>query len=108
MTTKIVAESELGSVLRDCWEIELDVLKCFPPEVAHWIEYHAVLSGVPNTYIAWPLIVTTSYCTQHAIVEIKAPRKASATPIENKTRNDVVLHREPLVIYALVVGRSGN
>ena len=105
--SKLVGELECQKVLEECWKISLNVEDAFPEEISKWIKYQSVLSGVPTTYIAWPVIVCSGYCSQHAWVQIEAPPRASAGPLPTRTKK-VIIHEEPLVIYALVVGRSGK
>ena len=100
----------MKKVLQECWKQKLDMENCFPNEIAQWIEYNSVLAGgVPETYISWPLLVCAAYCSRHARVEIYAPRKSGndTDPIPNRKKN-VVMYKQPLILYALVVGRSGN
>jgi hypothetical protein len=69
--------------------VNFNVEECFPEDIKNWIVYNATLIGVPVTYIDWPLLVATSYCAQHSTVNA----------------ND--FHYEPVLLYGLVVGRSG-
>ena len=54
-----------------------------------WISHHAIILGVPETYISVPLLVAVAYCSQHTSVKMD-------------------FHTEPIVLYGLVGGRSGT
>ena len=105
--SKLVGEVECQNVLKECWKVDINIEECFPDKIARWIKYESILTGVPATYIAWPVLVCSAYCSQHAMVQIDAPNKTSAGPLPTRKKN-VTLHKEPLIIYALVVGRSGK
>ena len=156
-----ITEAEYVNILKEAWETPLIIDECFPPKIARWIDYQAVLAGVPGTYISHPVLVTAAYCSQHAFVEVRIPPRPSSdseTPdeliaeekeeqavpekkklrieedegsessssksiedllssLENSQNNNhnkkhksspVIMHREPMILYALVIGRSGN
>lgn len=82
---------------------------CFPKEVSHWISYKSVMAGVADTYISWPILVCTAYCSRHASVVIEAPASnKNVEPLPVVERKPVILHKQPLLLYAMVVGRSGK
>ena len=43
-----------------------DITDWFPPPIVEWIRLHSVRLGVPDTYMAIPLIVTIAYLSQHS------------------------------------------
>ena len=51
--------SEISPILED-------ITDWFPPQVVRWIRLHSVRLGVPDTYMAIPLIVTVAYLSQHS------------------------------------------
>ena len=59
-------------------------------DIASWITHHSTLLGVPDTYISSPLLIAAAYCAQHSTVSYED------------------LHVEPVILYGLVVGRSGT
>ena len=108
---KFVGEAECRKVLDKCWKQSFDAKSCFPADIYKWIRYQSMLAGVPESYITWPLLVCTAYCSRHATVEIEAPMKSDShsdnNPIPNRKKK-VIMHTQPLILYALVVGRSGK
>ena len=84
-----IEDNEYRKLLKHVWNVKFDASECFPEEIKNWIVYNSTLIGVPATYIAWPLLVATSYCAQHSTV------------------NATDFHKEPILLYGLVVGRSG-
>jgi hypothetical protein len=91
MSSKIVIEDgEYKKTLQNLWDIEFKTKDMFPMEIAKWIECQAILLGVAPSYIGMPLLVGGAYASQHTLV------------------NAGGLHKEPLILYALVAGRSGN
>ena len=84
-------EGEYKKILKEAWSNNLIIEDAFPSEIATWINQKAALGGVPASYIAWPLLVTAAHCSQHSFVEIPN-----------------ILMKEPLLLYGLVVGRSGK
>ena len=107
--SKFVGEAECRKVLEKCWKQTFDAKECFPGEIYKWIRYESMLAGVPESYISWPILVCTAYCSRHATVEIEAPMKSESgsNPIPNRKKR-VIMHTQPLILYALVVGRSGK
>ena len=157
--TTTITEAEYVNILKEAWETPLVIDECFPPKIARWVNYQAVLAGVPGTYISHPVLVTAAYCSQHAFVEVRIPPRPSsdsettdelipeekeeqAVPEKKKSRieegegselsssksiedilsslensqnnsqkhksSPVLMHREPMILYAMVIGRSGN
>ena len=90
MAKYCVEDSEYRTFLKSAWKVPFDIEKSLPKEMAEWVTYHSTIMGVPKSYIAWPLLVAAGYCAQHTFVEVKG------------------IHREPVLLYALVVGRSGK
>lgn len=66
------------------------------------------MAGVADSYIAWPILVCTAYCSRHARVMIEAPTNKNLQPLPAVERKPVILHKQPLLLYAMVVGRSGK
>ena len=62
----------------------------FPSSIYEWIKHQATILGVPESYISIPLLVSVAYCSQHTTVNVAD------------------MHVEPLILYALVCGRSGT
>ena len=107
--SKPIGELECRKVLEECWKRELNSTDCFPKEISHWISYQAVMAGVAESYISWPILVCAAYCSRHAQVVIEAPIKKNHTdPLPTLRKKPVVMHKQPLVLYAMVVGRSGK
>ena len=77
-----IENNEYRKLLKHVWNVKFDASECFPEEIKNWIVYN-------STYIAWPLLVATSYCAQHSTV------------------NATDFHKEPILLYGLVVGHSG-
>lgn len=90
MAVKQIDEVEHRRLLNSVWKNKFDLSECFPVQIKDWIVLNSTLLGVPTTYLAWPLLVASSYCAQHSIV----------------SAND--FHIEPILLYGLVVGRSGK
>ena len=93
-TTEMAQFLEFGEykqIVEKVSKIKVDNDEWFPPPVAEWIHYNATLLGVPDTYISYPLVSAVCYCAQHAIIELEDG-----------------MHKEPVLIYGLVGGRSGT
>uniref|UniRef100_A0A7M5XL40 DUF3987 domain-containing protein n=1 Tax=Clytia hemisphaerica TaxID=252671 RepID=A0A7M5XL40_9CNID len=86
----IVDDAEYKNALHSCWSIETDFAKWFPDEIAEWIQYQSTILGVAQPYLSIPLLVAVSYCSHQCSVTAGAN------------------HTEPLILYGLVVGRSGT
>ena len=82
---------EYKKILSEVTNIPVDTRNWFHPRIADWIQYHATMLGVPDTYIGFPIIASVAYCSQHATVSL-----------------DDGTHSEPVLIYGLVGGRSGT
>ena len=81
-SNKVITEAEYIDILKNAWDTPLAIEECFPEKIARWIKYHAILTGVPNSYISHPVLVTTAYCSQHAFVEVRArPKPASPNSV---------------------------
>ena len=83
--------TEYKSIVEQLMKIDVVTEDWFPPSVTQWIQYNSTLLGVPETYISYPLVSAVTYCSQHATVSL-----------EDGT------HDEPVLLYALVGGRSGT
>ena len=84
-----IDECDYKEALQDSWKVPTTCEKWFPQPVAKWISHHALLLGVPETYISLPFLVATAYCLQHTTVKMD-------------------FHTEPTILYGLVGGRSGT
>jgi len=76
--------------IKNVWNFKTDTKEWFPKQIADWVIHHSTVLRVPETYISIPLLVCIAYCSQHCTV----------------TAGD--FHNEPLILYALVCGRSGT
>ena len=85
-----VDDIECRNLLKKIWQVKFDVAECFPKEIKEWIDLNSTLLGVAPSYVAWPLLVVTAYCAQHSIAVANS------------------YHCEPILLYGLVVGRSGK
>ena len=91
MAKQNIDESVYNNCIRDLWKLEYDIGNFFPAPIAKWIEHKATILGVSPTYIAWPLLITTSYAMQHTFVSAVNG-----------------IHVEPVILFGLVGGRSGT
>eukprot|EP00111_Clytia_hemisphaerica_P007161 TCONS_00020809-protein len=85
-----IDSSSYQKAVKAAWGVPFDIKQCFPEEISNWITYKATILGVPKSYLAIPLIIGTAYCAQHATISYED------------------LHCEPVILYGLVVGRSGT
>lgn len=85
----IIDELDYKSALQEAWKVNNECKNWFPTQISEWVSYHATILGVPETYIAVPLLIALSYCSQHTFVKMD-------------------FHTEPTLLYGLVVGRSGT
>ena len=79
------------SCIRELWAVNYDVGIFFPEPIADWVRYKATILGVPHSYVAWPLMISTAYTSQHSFVTAGKG-----------------IHVEPIILYGLVGGRSGK
>ena len=77
-----------------------DIQDWFLEEIAFWVKYEATRIGVPDTYIAIPLMVSVAYFSQHTTV--------GYTLQHEKTGELITMHQEPIILYGLAVGDSGS
>ena len=84
-----IDENDYKESIREAWKIEIKIKDWFPEPIFKWISHNATILGVPDTYIAIPFLVAVAYCSQHTTVTVD-------------------FHTEPLILYALVGGRSGT
>ena len=77
-------------ILENTWKVEFNVDECLPAAMAEWVKFKSNLLGVPDSYIAWPVLVAVAHASQHTFVNVGK------------------LHKEPTAIYGLVIGRSGT
>jgi len=85
-----IEEPDYRLFLNNAWKVKYEIEKTLPKDIVDWVKYLSTVLGVPYTYIIWPLLVATSYSAQHSFV----------------CAEDI--HREPILLYALVAGRSGK
>ena len=78
----------------------LDIDDWFPNEVSDGLRFHATRFGVPNTYMAMPFLVTTSYLSQHTM-SVYIYRDINSG-------KEMEVHAEPTILYSMVVGESGS
>ena len=78
----------------------VDIDDWFPLEFGTWIKYHALKIGVPETYLAFPVLVAVAYLSQHGV--------ASYTMENEETGEKIDFHSEPMILYGLGVGESGT
>ena len=86
-----IDENEYKTTLKKMWDLEFVVDKLFPPAIAKWVRFQSTMLGVAPSYIGLPLLVGGAYLSQHTIVS---------------AGNGI--HKEPIILYSLVAGRSGN
>ena len=77
-------------LLEECWSLKSNCENWFPKEIYEWIKTHALILGVPDVYLAVPLIATAAHLSHHALVQVNP------------------LYKEPIIIYGLVAGRPGT
>ena len=70
-------------------KIEIKIKDWFPEPIIKWISHNATILSVPDTYIVIPYTIAFTYCSQHTTVTMD-------------------FQTEPLILYALVWGRSGT
>lgn len=87
---EVIDEKTYSKCLQELWDVPFDLDSLFPSKIKRWIEYSSKILGVPHSYIAIPLLVAISYCSQHTDISVG---------------ND--LHKEPALLYGIVAGRSG-
>ena len=85
-----IDETEYKECIKSAWKVELSTTDWFPSKITDWVNHHATILGVPDSYISVPLLVSVAYCSQHTTVNVGD------------------LHVEPVILYALVCGRSGT
>ena len=73
-----------------CWDQALNLEASCPPKIVEWVTWRARVCGVPTSYVLWPLLVAVAHASQHTYVRARS------------------LTSQPTVLYALVVGRSGD
>ena len=81
---------QLRNMLEGLWDIPYNCNDWFPGDIYQWVKREATVLGVPEAYIAIPLVVATGHLAQHVRVEVDSS------------------HTEPTIIYGLVAGRSGT
>ena len=92
MSSKIVIDDKTyQQCLKDLWEVHFTTESLFPPKIGKWIAHQATILGVPHSYVAMPLLVGISYCSQHTDITVG---------------NEI--HKEPALLYGIVAGRSGK
>ena len=93
MSSKIIIDDKMyNQCLKDLWSVPFQVDNWFPKEIGKWIKHQATVLGVPLSYVAIPLLVGASHCSQHTDITIG--------------HKDI--HKEPALLYGIVAGRSGN
>lgn len=91
MSSKVVIdEKTYNKSLQELWDVPFNLEALFPFKIRRWIEYNSKILGVPQSYIAVPLLVAISYCSQHTDISVGNG-----------------LHKEPALLYGIVAGRSG-
>ena len=90
MNSSVLSRELYETALTKSWAVPLDVDKTFPPKIVEWLKNKAKELGVPFVYVAYPLITATAHCLGVSQVRV--------------TNNWL----EPIIIYALVSGRSGT
>lgn len=112
----------------------IDIRGWFPPKILNWINLHSTRLGVPDTYLAIPLLVTVAYLSQHSVstyrLDITEPQEEetreearfevppSDEESENVDNDDdtnldsdctyMDFHTEPLILYGVISGESGS
>ena len=87
------------SVLEDI-NTSLDIDDWFPDEVSEEIRFHSTRFGVPSTFLSMPFLVISSYLSQHT--------NSVYLCRDIETGKEIELHKEPTILYSMVVGESGS
>ena len=88
----------------------------FPEKVVNWIRLHSTRLGVPDTYLALPLLVSIAYLSQRSCstyrmkVEIDEADNDDNIVIDEEGKRYVTIefHSEPLILYGVICGESGS
>ena len=87
----MMENSEYRRIIEECTQIAVETNNWFPTPIANWIKYNATILGVSDVYLSYPILSAITYCAQHATVELEDG-----------------MHKEPVLLYGLVGGRSGT
>ena len=86
-----------------------DVGMWFPHDVADWIKTNSIRLGVPDQYIAIPLLVAVSYLARNTVVKyVLDLEEEERTVDEEIICAEMDLHVEPIILYGVVAGESGT
>ena len=77
-------------MMEECWSIKSECKNWFPAPIYEWVKRHSTILGVPDEYLALPLLVATAHLSHHSHVKINR------------------MYKEPIIIYSIVAGRSGT
>ena len=70
-----------------------DITDWFPPQIVRWIRLHSIRLGVPDTYMAIPLIVTVAYLSQHSSCTYRI--KLDEEPVADQINPDESFDESP-------------
>ena len=98
---------------------EPNISNWFPAKVVNWIRLHSTRLGVPDTYLALPLLVSIAYLSQRSCatyrMKIEVDEEDEADDDENIVVEDdgkkyviIEFHSEPLILYGVISGESGT
>ena len=59
-------EYQCNDLIEELWNQDSNCERWFPKKVYEWIQQHSVILGVPEVYIAYPLLVAIAHLSQHA------------------------------------------
>lgn len=90
-SSTIIDDTAYKSCIKQLWSVKFNVRDFFPNEIADWVHFKSKILGVPEPYIAIPIIVATAYLCQHTYISVGGG-----------------MHIEPIMVYGLVAGRSGT
>ena len=79
-----------NSLMSDIWKIPHNMDGWLPPSIKNWIAMESQIIGVPEAYLAFPLLSITAHLGQFATVYVNSR------------------HSEPLILYTVVAGYSGT
>ena len=77
-------------MMEECWSIKSECKNWFPAPIYEWVKRHSTILGVPDEYLALPLLVATAHSSHHSHVKVNW------------------MYKEPIIIYSIVAGRSGT
>ena len=65
-------DNQVKNMMESLWEIEYNCKEWLPKEIYEWVKSEATILGVPQAYVAIPLVVATGHLAQHTKIEVDA------------------------------------